>query len=153
MKKRLETRWPKVKNPVIWSKNKIYKLFIRSVPEYCSVVFHTSLTNKQTKKMELIQSTCLKIILDSEYTCYETALQLCNLDSLSERRQARMEKFAVKCVKDKFNKHIFPANNNPHNKDSFHVNFARTNRYLNSTVPQCQRLLNMIAKDDNKQAK
>ena len=127
----------------------IYKLFIRSVSEYCSVVFHTSLTIKQSKKIELIQSTSLKVILDSDYCDYESALQLCNLNTLSERRQVRLERFAVKCVKDKFNKNIFPLNNNIHNKDSFQVNFARTNKYLISAVPQCQRLLNKLAKDDN----
>ena len=32
----------------------IYKLFIRSVAEYCSSVYHTSLTQQQVKKIELI---------------------------------------------------------------------------------------------------
>ena len=41
----------------------IYKLFIRSTAEYCSVVFHSALSQEQTKKIELIQSTSLKIIL------------------------------------------------------------------------------------------
>ena len=35
----------------------IYKLFIRSVAEYCSVVFHSTLTQQQSEK---IQKTCLK---------------------------------------------------------------------------------------------
>ena len=41
----------------------IYKLFIRSVCEYCSVVYHTSLTQELIDKLEAIQSTALKIIL------------------------------------------------------------------------------------------
>ena len=128
----------------------IYKLFIRSVCEYCSVVYHTSLTIKQTKKIELVQSTSLKIILEKDYIDYESALQLCDLDSLHDRRQSRMMSFAVKCVNDKFNKSIFPLNTNKHNKDIFQVNFARTNKYFNSAVPQCQRILNQLAKDEQK---
>ena len=45
----------------------IYKLFIRSIPEYCSAVFHSSLTQQQVKKIEAIQSTSLKIILETDY--------------------------------------------------------------------------------------
>ena len=44
----------------------IYKLFVRSVCEYCSVVFHSSLTQDQVDKLKAIQSTALKIILAFE---------------------------------------------------------------------------------------
>ena len=71
----------------------IYKLFIRPMAEYCSVVFHTSLTQKQDRKIELIQSTCLKIILGSDFQDYDSALTLCSLTSLKERRKARILNF------------------------------------------------------------
>ena len=45
----------------------IYILFIRSVTEYCSVLFHSSLTQAQSNKLEKIQKTCLKVILGDEY--------------------------------------------------------------------------------------
>ena len=124
----------------------IYKLFIRSVVEYCSVVFHTSLTQKQSKKLENIQSTCLKIILGDDYIDYETALASCSLSTLYDRRCERMNKFAVRCVKDKFNKQLFPLNENPKKREAFRVNFARTSKYQKSAVPQCQRMLNNIVK-------
>ena len=120
----------------------IYKLFIRSVAEYCSVVFHTSLTQKQCKKIESIQSTSLKIILGDDYINYENSLKITSLSSLYNRRSERMTKFAIRCVQDKFNKHIFPLNENPKNKEVYKVNFARTNKYYKSAVPQCQRILN-----------
>ena len=128
----------------------IYKLFIRSTAEYCSVVFHSALTQEQTKKIELIQSTSLKIILGCEYLNYESALKICSLDTLYQRRSDRMLNFAIKCTQDKFNKKLFPLNVNPKNKDHFLVNFARTNKYLNSTVPQCQRLLNLAVRRNPK---
>ena len=91
----------------------IYKLFIRSTAEYCSVVFHSALTQEQTKKIELIQSTSLKIILGCEYTNYESALKICSLDTLYQRRSDRMFNFVIKCTQDKFNKKPFPLNVNP----------------------------------------
>ena len=124
----------------------IYKLFIRPLTEYCSVVFHSALTQAQSKKIELVQSTCLKIILGSEYESYESALKICSLTPLYERRSKRMLTFALKCTQDKFNKGIFPLNTNTNNRDAFQVNFARTNKYLKSAVPQCQRLLNEFVK-------
>ena len=45
----------------------IYILFIRSIAEYCSVVFHSSLTVEQSGNIERIQKTALKIILDESY--------------------------------------------------------------------------------------
>ena len=45
----------------------IYILFIRSVTEYCSVLFHSSLTQGQANKIEKIQKTCLKVILGDDY--------------------------------------------------------------------------------------
>ena len=76
----------------------IYKLFIRPLTEYCSVVFHSALTQAQSKKIELVQSTCLKIILGSEYESYESALKICSLTPLYERRSKRMLTFALKCT-------------------------------------------------------
>ena len=41
----------------------IYTLYIRSVLEYCSVVWHSTLTEDQNQAIERLQKTCLKIIL------------------------------------------------------------------------------------------
>ena len=45
----------------------IYILYIRSVLEYCSVVWHSTLTEEQTQTIEMVQKTCLKIILGQTY--------------------------------------------------------------------------------------
>ena len=126
----------------------IYKLFIRSTAEYCSVVFHTSLTQKQVKKLEVIQSASLKIFMGKEYIDYNSALKACGMKTLHDRRNDRMLNFAIKCLKDKYNKNIFPLNLNPRNRETFTVNFARTTQYYKSAVPQCQRLLNSYVKQN-----
>ena len=85
----------------------IYKLFIRSVCEYCSMVFHSSLTQELVDKLEAIQSTALKIILAEQYIDYISALEYFSIDSLSDRRQTHMLKFSLKCTNDTYNKKYF----------------------------------------------
>ena len=125
----------------------IYVLFIRSVTEYCAVAFHSSLTQQQSDKIEKIQKTCLKVILGDLYADYPTALEMCGLETLFDRRQRRCLDFAVKCVKHPRNRRLFPLNVNQDNHDIrrpevFAVNFARTSNYKDSAIPFCQRLLN-----------
>ena len=47
----------------------IYILFIRSITEYCAVVFHSSLTQEQSSKIEMIQKTCPRVILAEMLKC------------------------------------------------------------------------------------
>ena len=61
----------------------IYILYIRSLLEYCSVVWHSTLTGEQSQDIEKVQKLCLKIILGEHYSGYEEALEYCDLDSLS----------------------------------------------------------------------
>ena len=127
----------------------IYKLFIRSVTEYCSVVFHSSLTQLQSNKIENIQKTCLKIILSDNYVSYNAALEMCNLSTLHDRRQSHCRKFSLKCLNNPQSRKLFPPTSidpdNIHtvrNREKFKVNRATTEQYRMSAVPSCQRLLN-----------
>ena len=125
----------------------VYKLFIRSIIEYCSVVYHSRLTEEQSNKLKRIQKTCLKIILSEMYVEYESALEMTGLSSLKSRRIRRCLDFSLKSIKHPKNKKMFPASDkNPlykmREKEAFKVNFARTTSYKNSTIPYCQRLLN-----------
>ena len=127
----------------------IYALFIRSCAEYCSVAFHSSLTQDHIRDIERIQKTSLKIILAEKYVDYSSALEMCNLKPLFERREKKCLDFALRCVKHPKNSRIFPLNPNLTNKshgvrsrELFKVNFSRTENYKNSAIPYCQRLLN-----------
>ena len=60
----------------------VYKLFIRSVAEYCSVAFHSRHTQAGSNKLERIKKVCLKVILGEMCLDYESALEMCGLDSL-----------------------------------------------------------------------
>ena len=88
----------------------LYCLHIRSITEYCSTAFHSSLTLKQANKLESIQKTCLRIILCEDYISYESALISTNLLSLKQRREKKEISFALKCTKHPTNSNLFPLN-------------------------------------------
>ena len=122
-----------------------YALFIRSRAEYVSVAFHSSLTKKQEKAIERIQSTCLKVILGEKYKNYEDALKVTGLDTLKQRREEKCLAFSLKCLKHPELKRLFPRNEKVYtlrNKEDFKVNFAYTEDYRKSAIPYCQTLLN-----------
>ena len=127
----------------------IYKLFNRSILEYCSVVYHSSLTEKQSNMIERVQRICLKLILQSKYEDYESALKSCNLTLLKARREQRVLSFSKKALKHPKHQSMFPLSENfltnPHNLrnlEKYKVNFARTHAYQRSFIPNAQKSLN-----------
>jgi hypothetical protein len=124
----------------------IYKLFVRTTTEYCSVAFHSSLTAKQSRSIEKIQSTSLKIIYQKNYGSYEDACIKSGLKTLEQRRQDRCLRFSLKCLAHPRNKQMFPLNekvsHDVRNREVYKVNHANTEAYRNSAIPFCQRLLN-----------
>ena len=122
----------------------IYVLFIRSIAEYCSVPFHSSLTDEQENKLESIQRTSLRVILAENYVSYCAALEMCSLQKLVTRRENRQLSFSLKCLKNEFNRVIFLPNPNHNGREIFKVNFAKTEAYRRSAVIQCQHALNKL---------
>ena len=55
----------------------VFCCYIRPVLEYACPVWHTSLTEAQTHKIEFVQKTALRIILGRNYTGYDEALKVC----------------------------------------------------------------------------
>ena len=51
----------------------VYILYVRSLLEYCSVVWHSTLTVEQSQNLESVQKLCLKVILGDEYSGYDNA--------------------------------------------------------------------------------
>ena len=90
----------------------IYCLFVRSKAEYCSVVFASSLTHEQIRKIENIEKTCLRIILQEMYIGYEEACEMLGIILVTDRRQHRLLGYAKKCIRHPINKRFFPRNEN-----------------------------------------
>ena len=125
----------------------LYCSLIRSQTEYCSTVFHSSLSQRLSNKLENIQRTSLKVILGVMYVDYQSALEMCGLVTLHERREHRSLKFAVKCTSHQTNKRLFPLNPSEdthciRNREEYKVNKTHTESYKNSTIPYLQRKLN-----------
>ena len=135
----------------------VYTLYIRSILEYCSVVWHSTLTVQQSTDIERVQKLCLKVILGADYKGYEEALETCELEKLTERREARCLKFGLKSLLHPVHCNLFPVNpsilsdyNETPNREHFQVNWARTDSYRMSAVPYMQRLLNSYVKQQKK---
>ena len=125
----------------------IYCIYIRSLTEYCSTVFHSSLNMKLQTKIESIQKTCLRIVLGVMYVDYHSALEMCGIESLHIRREHRSLQFALKCRKHNFNQTMFPLNpsedtHEVRNREKYKVNKSHTEAYKKSTIPTLQRKLN-----------
>ena len=132
-------------------------LYIRSILEYCSVVWHSTLTVEQIQDLESIQKLCLKVILGQKYTGYENALEYFCLDKLSDRREKKCLEFGLKCLLHPVHSKMFPVNpntlQNPHgtrNSEHFTVNWAKSESYRQSSIPYIQRLLNVYVSNQKK---
>ena len=77
----------------------LYKQFIRGKLEFSSVVWHSSLTNKQSRSLERCQATALRIILGEMFISYEAACEMSRLEKLSDRRSSRCLEFGLKSIK------------------------------------------------------
>ena len=70
-----------------------------------------------------------------------------DIESLDDRRKSLCLKFAKNCLKVDKLKRMFPRSSTMHNMSKrnfefYRVNRTMTERYMNSAVPQMQRMLN-----------
>ena len=125
----------------------VYITFIRSVCEQSSYVWHSSLTVQNEEDLERIQKVAFKIILKENYKSYENAQIILELDTLKCRRIELCLAFAKKCLGNKKNKALFPANNRTHpmiprQYEHFQVIAAKTERLKKSPIIFMQNALN-----------
>ena len=132
----------------------VYILYVRSLLEYCSVVWHSTLTVEQSQNLESVQKLCLKVILGDEYSGYDNALEISGLERLSTRREERCLKYGLKSLLHPVHSKMFPVNphvkNNSHairNTEHFKVNWAKSESYRMSAIPYIQRMLNEYVKN------
>ena len=122
----------------------MYKLFCRSILEYCAPVWAGSLSKASIQNIERVQKSALKIILGAKYKTYEDSLKEVNEDTLQTRRDKLALRFARCCLKnDKF-KQWFKPKEGMHTRSGilFYEPQSRTKRYRNSAIPYMTRLLN-----------
>ena len=123
----------------------IYTLYVRSLTEQSSVVWHSSITKGEQKDLERTQKVALRIILGQGYSSYEDSLKITGLETLTARRTKLCLNFAKKCVRNNSTNWMFPQkviNINTRDPEKFHVTKAKTERLFKSAIPYMQRLLN-----------
>ena len=130
----------------------IYCLYIRSVLEYCSVAFHSSLTIDQSDQLEAVQRASLRVILGDNYVSSSAAREMTGLPLLSERRQSRVETFSRRAIVHPKHSLLFPRNQvnsdrQVREREAFKVNKARTDYYQDSAIIHCQKTLNRMVKE------
>ena len=128
----------------------IYILYIRSILELNSPVWHFSLTKEDETNIERVQKVACYLILHEEYENYNQALMSLGLSTLKSRREMLSLRFARKCVKHPKASKMFPLNHQVEkdfrSREKFLVQPAKTERLLDSSIPQLQRALNSYYK-------
>ena len=131
---------------------KICILYIRSILEFNSNVWFSSITQEEEDDLECVQKVACRIILNCEYENYSKSLAVLKLENLKIRRSRLGLTFAKKAVDNPKMKHHFSLNKNKEkirNPEKFNVKFAHTSRLFNSTIPTVLRMLN----DEHKKKK
>ena len=136
----------------------IFKTFIRSRLEYASTLWHSSLTLSNKNDIERVQKAAMKVIFKSDYQGYENSLKILKMEKLVDRRERLGLNLAKKCLKHEKLNDMFPMNSNEssikiRDRERYHVNQAKTERYRNSAIPFLQRKLNQSVKNERKQFK
>lgn len=125
----------------------VYVSYVRPVVEYATPVWHGSLTDEQSKKLESIQKRACRIILGTRYSSYTEALDLTGLQTLSNRRLQLCTNFAVHCTQSDRYANWFPLNIKTHGMTlrrsrTYQTVRSRTKRYAKSPLPYLCDLLN-----------
>ena len=117
----------------------LYCQFIRSILEFNSCVWYSSITEEECEDLDRVQKNACKLILKEEYKEYKSALTVLGLDCLRVRREKLALKFAKKCLELPTMQDFFPRNQNDdymfRNKEKYSVNFAYTKKCFKSSIP------------------
>ena len=121
-----------------------YQSIIRPIAEYCSVVFHAMLTDKQDEDIERLQSTALRYIYGYGIS-YARMREMAGLDTLRSRRIRACDKFANTCAQSERFAGWFPLSK-PGRRSrhtlTYREDYARCDRLRNSPVFYMRRRLN-----------
>jgi hypothetical protein len=122
----------------------VYQSVIRSVLEYCCVVYHSMLTAELVAALERVQYQALRCIYGFTEVSYRVLLERSGLSRLEDRRLSAIDKFTARCLGGQFSG-WFPkrtgmrATRNPR---PYVEKYARCDRLRNSPLYFMRRRLN-----------
>ena len=93
------------------------------------------------------------VILNENYKTYKNALEVLQIESLSDHREKLCLSFANRAQKHPKFKHMFPKNDKTHQmgtkkQETFKVQHAHTDRLKDSSIIFMKNLLNKHENDD-----
>ena len=121
--------------------------YIRSMLDQSAVVWHSSLTRKNTNDLERVQKVAVRIILGKYYNNYNDGISKLKIEKVEKRRENMCLKFAENCLKNSKLTNIFPRRKNLHmmrkrTKTTFNIKMIKNKRFKKSAVPYMTKLLN-----------
>ena len=126
----------------------IYTIFVRSILETSSSVWHKSLTIENEVDLERIQKSAFRIILGNNYISYENALYVLGMQTLKERRETLFTKFTLKSLQVNQMKNILREDTKIHHMNTrletnqFKIDHTNTERLRKSAGIQMQVTVN-----------
>ena len=121
-----------------------YTKEIRSIVELAVPVWHPGLTVKQTNDIERIQKVAMKVILQDNYTTYQSACDMFMTQTLQLRREKLCLTFARKNIKSG-NSLFMRINTNSQTRSNQLVREYKcnTSRFQKTSLPYMAKLLNL----------
>ena len=125
----------------------VYFKQIRSVLEFGVPVWNCSITKVEVINLERVQKAFLRIVLKDGYKSYSSALEICEMETLEQRRLKLCETFAIKSASNPKYSHWFKLNTQTgpdtrSEKTKYCVPVTNTQRFKNSPIVYLTKLLN-----------
>ena len=125
----------------------IYITFCRVILEQSCVLWSSTLTEENKVDLERCQKVALKIILGNKYKNYDDALKYLNMESLSDRREDLVLRWAKKAINHDKMKDLFPLNKKVHSMEmrkgeKYQIKNTHTERLRKSSIFYMQKILN-----------
>ena len=125
---------------------KVYKSIVRPVADYCSVVYHSMMTDKMDEQLERCQMHALRCIFGLDMI-YSKMRQRADITTLRQRRIDQCDKFAASCTKSERFSGWFPKKSARSSSrkgvgETYLEEFARCKRLRDSPIHYMRRRLN-----------
>ena len=125
----------------------VYKSYLWPILEYAAPLWHSSITEYQSRQIESIQKRVSRNILGNCFIDYGQALDMLHLETLSDQRMNLCKQIVQKAFTSNLFVDWFPPPNTSHSMtlrslrmvEDFH---GSTKRFHNSPIPYSIRLLN-----------
>ena len=123
---------------------KVYKSIVRPVADYCSVVYHSMMSDQLDERLERCQQHALRCIFGYGLS-YSEMRRKAGVSTLRQRRVDQCDKFSAACIKGGRFSHWFPRKTGRRSSrggEQYLESFARCKRLQDSPLFFMRRRLN-----------